>query len=90
MLRHLARRAAGFAVQRLDQLSASQEASLARIVQAGLVKVNRPDAEVQAAMDEAALRELPKIEHRTAYLSLLEVPGLYEIKRSRQGDLDFG
>ena len=24
-----------------------------------------------------------------AYLTLLEVPGLYEVKRSRQGDLDF-
>ena len=40
-------------------------APLARIVQAGLVKVNRPDEEVQAAMDEAALREIPKIATRT-------------------------
>lgn len=44
---------------------------LARIVQAGLVKVNRPDEEVQAAMDEAALRELPKINTRTPYLAML-------------------
>lgn len=35
------------------------------------MKVNRPDEEVQAAMDEAALRELPKISARTAYLALL-------------------
>jgi biopolymer transport protein ExbB/TolQ len=34
------------------------------------MKVNRPDAEVQAAMDEAALVELPKIEHRTPLLAL--------------------
>ena len=34
------------------------------------MKVNRPDAEVQSAMDEAALRELPKIEARTAFLGL--------------------
>jgi biopolymer transport protein ExbB/TolQ len=33
--------------------------------------VNRPDSEVQAAMDESALRELPKIETRTSYLGLL-------------------
>src|SRR5262249_32135947 len=46
-------------------------APLARIVQAGLVKVNRPDEEVQAAMDEAALRENPKISSRTGYLALL-------------------
>ena len=32
--------------------------------------VNRPDEEVQAAMDEAALRELPKIGKRTGYLAL--------------------
>ena len=44
---------------------------LARIVQAGLVKVNRPDEEVQAAMDEAALREIPRIAARTPYLALI-------------------
>src|ERR1700733_2986985 len=46
-------------------------APLARIVQAGLVKVNRPDEEVQASMDEAALREIPRIAKRTGYLALL-------------------
>ncbi|HWZ90705.1 MAG TPA: MotA/TolQ/ExbB proton channel family protein, partial [Polyangiaceae bacterium] len=45
-------------------------APLARIVQAGLVKVNRPDEEVQAAMDEAALREMPKISKRTGFLAM--------------------
>jgi len=44
---------------------------LSNIIKAGLLKVNKSDAEVQAAMDEAALRELPKIEHRTPYLALL-------------------
>jgi biopolymer transport protein ExbB len=44
---------------------------ITRIVQAGLTKFNRPDAEVQAAMDEAALRELPKLEKRTGYLAML-------------------
>jgi biopolymer transport protein ExbB len=34
------------------------------------MKVNRPDAEVQSAMDEAALVELPKIEQRTPLLAL--------------------
>src|SRR3982750_1554424 len=48
-----------------------QNAPMARIVQAGLVKVNRPDEEVQAAMDEAALREMPRINVRTGYLALL-------------------
>lgn len=44
---------------------------LSSIIKAGLVKVNKSDAEVQAAMDEASLRETPRIEKRTAYLAML-------------------
>ena len=58
-------------IGRAIKLCSAANAPLARIVKAGLMKVNRPDSEVQAAMDEAALRELPKIEHRTPYLALL-------------------
>lgn len=58
-------------VGRAIKLCSSANAPLARIVKAGLMKVNRPDDEVQAAMDEAALREMPKVEHRTPYLGLL-------------------
>jgi len=42
-----------------------------RIIQSGLTKFNRPDAEVQAAMDEQALKEIPKLEARTGYLAML-------------------
>ena len=58
-------------VAKAVKMCSAANAPLARIVQAGLVKVNRPDEEVQAAMDEAALRELPKIAKRTGYLALL-------------------
>lgn len=58
-------------IGRAIKLCSAANAPLARIVKAGLMKVNRPDAEVQAAMDEAALTELPQIEHRTPYLALL-------------------
>ena len=46
---------------------------LTRIVKAGLAmfKHNRPDHDIQAAMDEAALRELPLINKRTPYLAML-------------------
>lgn len=44
---------------------------LSNIIKSGLVKVNKSDAEVQAAMDEASLREMPRIEVRTAYLAML-------------------
>ena len=46
-------------IGRAIKLCSAANAPLARIVKAGLMKVNRPDAEVQAAMDETALRELP-------------------------------
>ena len=58
-------------IGRAIKLCSAANAPLARIVKAGLMKVNRPDSEVQAAMDESALRELPKIESRTGYLALL-------------------
>jgi biopolymer transport protein ExbB/TolQ len=44
---------------------------MTRIIQAGLTKFSRPDHEVQAAMDEAALSELPRLEKRTGYLAML-------------------
>ncbi|MDR0964942.1 MAG: MotA/TolQ/ExbB proton channel family protein, partial [Myxococcales bacterium] len=44
---------------------------LTSVVKAGLMNVPRGEAEVQAAMDEAALRENPKIEARTGYLAMI-------------------
>jgi len=58
-------------VAKAVKMCSAANAPLARIIQSGLVKVNRPDEEVQAAMDEAALREMPKISTRTGYLALM-------------------
>jgi len=58
-------------VAKAVKMCSAANAPLARIVQAGLVKVNRSDDEVQAAMDEAALRELPRLSRRTGYLAML-------------------
>jgi biopolymer transport protein ExbB len=57
-------------VAKAVKMCSAANAPLARIVQAGLVKVNRPDEEVQAGMDEAALREMPGINRRTGFLAL--------------------
>jgi len=57
-------------VAKAVKMCSAANAPLARIVQAGLVKVNRPDEEVQAGMDEAALREMPTINRRTGFLAL--------------------
>src|SRR5690606_6162163 len=52
-------------------LDAQPKGPLQRILKAGLTKVHRPDIEVQAALDEASLNEVPKIEARTGYLAVL-------------------
>jgi biopolymer transport protein ExbB len=49
----------------------STEQPLGRIVGAGLATLHRPDEEVQEAVDETALYELPKIEIRTGYLAMI-------------------
>jgi len=46
-------------------------APLTRILAAGLRKAGGSEHEIQQAMDEEALRELPKIEKRTGYLAML-------------------
>jgi len=58
-------------VQSAVKKCAATPAPMAKIVQAGLLRTNRPDEEVQTAMDEAALRELPKLSARTGFLALL-------------------
>ncbi len=58
-------------VQGAIKVCSGNPTPMTRIIQAGLTKFNRPDHEVQAAMDEAALREIPKLEARTGYLAML-------------------
>lgn len=49
----------------------SSQEPLGRIVGAGLANLRRPDDEVQDAVDEVALYELPRIEQRTGYLAMI-------------------
>jgi biopolymer transport protein ExbB len=58
-------------VQGAIKVCSGNPTPMTRILQAGLMKFNKSDAEVQAAMDEASLRELPLINKRTAYLATL-------------------
>jgi biopolymer transport protein ExbB/TolQ len=44
---------------------------LTSVIKAGLINVPKGEADVQAAMDEATLRESPRIERRTGYLAML-------------------
>jgi len=44
---------------------------LTKIIAAGLAKAGGSEHDIQQAMDEEALRELPKVEKRTGYLAML-------------------
>jgi biopolymer transport protein ExbB len=44
---------------------------LVSVIKSGLISVPKGDDDVQAAMDEATLRESPKIERRTGYLAMI-------------------
>ncbi|MCA9494089.1 MAG: MotA/TolQ/ExbB proton channel family protein [Myxococcales bacterium] len=52
-------------------LGNQRQGPMARIIKAGLMKVNKTDKEVQAALDEASLREVPYIEKRTGHVAVL-------------------
>ena len=49
----------------------SSNSPVTRIIAAGLRRAGGTEHDVQQAMDEEALRELPKIEKRTGYLAML-------------------
>jgi len=58
-------------VQGAIKLCTGNPSPMTHIIRAGLMKFNRPDEEVQAAMDEAALEVIPELEQRTGYLAML-------------------
>jgi biopolymer transport protein ExbB/TolQ len=58
-------------IQGAIKVCSGNSTPVTRILQAGLMRANRSDAEIVSAMDEASLRELPGIEKRTGYLAML-------------------
>lgn len=58
-------------LQQAIKFSSAATFPLAKIIHAGLLKAKESDNDVQAAMDEAALKEIPRIEVRTPYLALI-------------------
>ena len=51
--------------------ASQKKTPLVSVIKAGLINVPKGEEDVQAAMDEATLRESPKIERRTGYLAML-------------------
>jgi len=58
-------------IQGAIKLCSGNSTPLTRIVQAGLMRTNRSNEEIESAMEEASLRELPQIEKRTGYLAMI-------------------
>ena len=58
-------------LQRAITYCSSNRAPLANIVKSGLLRIDGTEAEIQSAMDETALQEMPRIEKRTGYLAML-------------------
>lgn len=55
----------------ISYVAGQKRVPLTAVVKAGLINIPKGPEEVQAAMDEAMLRESPKIEKRTGYLAML-------------------
>jgi biopolymer transport protein ExbB len=55
----------------ISYCAGQKKVPLVSVVKAGLISVPKGDDDVQAAMDEATLRESPKIERRTGYLAMI-------------------
>lgn len=55
----------------INYVAGQKSTPLTNVIKAGLMNVPKGQEEVQAALDEASLRETPKLEARTGYLAML-------------------
>jgi biopolymer transport protein ExbB/TolQ len=55
----------------ISYCASQKKTPLVSVVKSGLINVPKGEADVQAAMDEATLREQPKLEARTGYLAMI-------------------
>ena len=55
----------------INYVAGQKPTPLTNVIKAGLMNVPKGEEEVQAALDEAALRETPRLEARTGYLAML-------------------
>jgi biopolymer transport protein ExbB/TolQ len=55
----------------INYVAGQKSTPLTNIIKSGLMNVPKGEEEVQAALDEAALRENPRLEARTGYLAML-------------------
>lgn len=57
--------------QAINYVAGQKRTPLTNVIKAGLMNVTKGEDEVQAALDEATLRETPTLDARTGYLAML-------------------
>ncbi len=62
---------AGDLGEALSYVAGQRPTPLTNVIKAGLLNVSKGEEEVQAGLDEAALRETPRLEARTGYLAMV-------------------
>jgi biopolymer transport protein ExbB/TolQ len=55
----------------INYVAGQKPTPLTNVIKAGLMNVPKGEEEVQASLDEAALRETPRIEARTGYMAMI-------------------
>lgn len=55
----------------INYVAGQKPTPLTNVIKSGLMNVPKGEEEVQAALDEASLRETPRLEARTGYLAML-------------------
>lgn len=55
----------------INYVAGQKAAPLTNVIKSGLMNVPKGEEEVQAALDEASLRETPRLEARTGYLAMI-------------------
>jgi len=55
----------------INYVAGQKATPLTNVVKAGLMNVPKGEEEVQAALDEASIRETPRLEARTGYLAMI-------------------
>jgi len=55
----------------ISYVAGQKKAPLTQVIKGGLIAVPKGEEDVQAALDEATLREAPVIERRTGYLAMI-------------------
>lgn len=55
----------------LKLCAADEDHPVSRVLHAGLLKANQPDRDIQRAIEEEAVKQLPRVSQRTGYIGMI-------------------